>query len=78
MGELVWKIVWFASYQKFGNTRLHFLFTGLLHAPFEHSQTIFDVTPVLELGIDQAILFADRVLQLFWAAEDSQKAASTG
>jgi len=78
LGELVWKIVRFASYPKLGNTRLRFLFTGLLHAPFEHSQTIFDVTPVLELGIDPATLFADRVLQLFWAAEDSQKAASTG
>jgi hypothetical protein len=75
---LVLKIIRFASYPKLGNTRLLFLFTGLSHTPFEHSQTIFDVTPVLELGIDQATLFADRMLQLFWATEDSQRAAATG
>ena len=78
MGEFFLKIIWFASYPKLGNTRLRSRFTGLLHGPFEHSQTIFDATPVLELGMDQTTLSADRVLQLFWEAEDSQKAAATG
>lgn len=54
------EIVWIASYPKSGNTWIRFLFTHLLHGPFEHSDTIFEVTPVLERGIDPASLRSDR------------------
>lgn len=53
-------VVWIASYPKSGNTWVRFLFTHVLHGPFEHSQTIFEVTPVLERGIDPSRLHTTR------------------
>jgi hypothetical protein len=53
-------IYWLASYPKSGNTWVRFLFTHVLNGPFDYSQTIFEVTPVLERGIAPAMLSADR------------------
>jgi aryl sulfotransferase len=53
-------IFWLASYPKSGNTWIRFLFTHLLQGPFETSQTIFEVTPVLERGVDASLLRSDR------------------
>ena len=52
---------WLASYPKSGNTWVRFLFTNLIHGPFDHSQKIFEVTPVLERGVDPANLHEDRI-----------------
>lgn len=54
-------VVWLASYPKSGNTWVRFLFTNLLHGPFERSDVIFDVTPVLERGVNPNLLREDRV-----------------
>jgi hypothetical protein len=54
-------VVWLTSYPKSGNTWVRFLLTNLIHGPFEDSRTIFEVTPVLERGIDPASLVEDRV-----------------
>lgn len=55
------EVVWLASYPKSGNTWVRFLFTNLIHGPFETSGTIFDVTPVLERGIKTTLLRDDRI-----------------
>jgi len=53
-------VVWLASYPKSGNTWVRFLLTNLLHGPFENSQKIFEVTPVLERGVAHSLLREDR------------------
>ena len=53
-------VVWIASYPKSGNTWVRFLFSHVLMGRFDYSETIFEATPVLERGIDTALLAQDR------------------